>query len=170
MYRNHFVCLSGCPSGGVDLCPPHNYFCFDIVLPYLAHGCITIGRCVAYIHDPDTTLNFDLKVKFICLCVRAITFSWFDIGLPHLAHRSITMRRYDTYIHVPDLMLTFDLKVKCIGFMTWLCVWATAFLSFDIVILCLAGHYISMVQCVAYIHDLCINLTFDLNIEIIFSP
>ena len=50
---------------------------FDIRLSYLAHGCITIRRCVAYIHDPDTTLNFDLKVKFIgfltFFCVRSMT-------------------------------------------------------------------------------------------------
>ena len=63
---------------------------FDIGLPYLVHGCITIRRCVAYIHDPDTTLNFDLKVKFIwfltCFLVRPITFFWFDIGLQYLAH------------------------------------------------------------------------------------
>ena len=37
---------------------------FDIGLPYLAQGCITIRRCVVYIHDPDMTLTFDLKVKF----------------------------------------------------------------------------------------------------------
>ena len=42
---------------------PTTFFC--IGLAYLAHGCITMRRCVAYIHDPDTTLNFDLKVKFI---------------------------------------------------------------------------------------------------------
>ena len=31
----------------------------------MAHGCFTMKRCVAYILDPDTTSNFDLKVKFI---------------------------------------------------------------------------------------------------------
>ena len=146
-------------------------------LPYLAHGCITIRRCVAYIHDPDTTLNFDLKVKFICLCVRAITFSWFDIGLPHLAHRSITMRRCDTSIHVPDSMLTFDLNVKCIGFMTFLCVQASALMSYvrntmsyDIVIYFVWLEYITMVRCIVYIHELCMTLTSNLNIKIIFSP
>ena len=41
---------------------PITFFWFDIGLPYLAHGCITMRRCVAYIHDPDTTMNFDLKV------------------------------------------------------------------------------------------------------------
>ena len=93
---------------------------FDIGLPYLAHGCITIRRCVAYIHDPDTTLNFDLMVKFIgfltCFCVLPITIFLFDNGLPYLGYGSITMRRCDTYNYVPGLMLTFDLKVKFIGF------------------------------------------------------
>ena len=34
----------------------------------------------------------------------------------------------------------------------------------------LAREYISMVWCVAYIHDLWMTLNFDLNIKIIFSP
>ena len=74
------------------------------------------------------------------------------------------MRRCVKYIHDPDTTLTFDLKVKFIGFMTWLCVQASTFLSFDKVILCLARECITMVQCVTYIYDL------DLNIKIIFSP
>ena len=40
------------------------FFWFDIGLPYLAHGCITIRQCVAYIHDPDSMLTFDFNVKF----------------------------------------------------------------------------------------------------------
>ena len=51
-----------------------------------------------------------------------------------------------------------------------LCVQASAFLSFDIVILCLACDCIILVQFVAYIHELCMTLTFDLYIKIIFSP
>ena len=73
---------------------------------------------------------------------------WFDFGLPYLAHGSTTMRGCVKYIHDPDTTLTFDLKVKFIGFMTWLCVQASAFLSFDIVILCLARKCITMVRCV----------------------
>ena len=98
-------------------------------------------------------------------------FFWFDKGLPYLAHGCITMRRYDTYIHDPDTTLTFDLKVKFKGFMTWFCGQALAFLSFDIVILCLARECITMVRCVSYIHELCtLTLTVDLNIKVIFSP
>ena len=101
---------------------PITFLWFDIGLPYLAHGCITMTRCVAYIHDPDTTLNFDLKVKFIgfltCFRVRPITFLWFDIGIPYLEHGCITMRRCVAYIHDPDTTLNFDLKAKVIGFLT----------------------------------------------------
>ena len=36
--------------------------CFG--LTYLAHVCLIIRECVAYINDPNTMLTFDLKVKF----------------------------------------------------------------------------------------------------------
>ena len=101
------VCLS-------DSCPAHNYFWFDIGLPYLAHGCIAIRRCVVYIHDPDTTLNFDLKLKgvFDMSSSPAHNFFLVVIGLPYLAHGCITTRRCVTYIHDPESVnLTFDLKV-----------------------------------------------------------
>ena len=92
----------------------------------------------------------------------------FDIDIPYLAHGSITMRGCVKYIHDPNMTLTFDLKVKFIGFMTWFCVQASAYLSFDIVIL----ECITMVRCVTYmyIYELCMTLTDDLNIRIIFSP
>ena len=45
-----------------------------------------------------------------------------------------------------------------------------SFLSFHIVILYFACECITMVQCVAYFHDLCMTLTFDLNIKILFIP
>ena len=38
-----------------------SFFWFDTGLPYLAHGCITIRQCVAYIHDPNSMLTFDLR-------------------------------------------------------------------------------------------------------------
>ena len=62
------------------------------------------------------------------------------------------------YIHDPDSTMTFDPKVQFKGFMTWLCVRATDFFSFDIVILCLTRECITMARCVAYIPDLCITL------------
>ena len=47
---------------------PITFLWFDIALPYLAHGCITIRRCVVYIHDLDWMLTFDLQVNFIGFC------------------------------------------------------------------------------------------------------
>ena len=51
-----------------------------------------------------------------------------------------------------------------------LCSGLSFFLSFDIIILCFALECITMVWCVACIHELCMTLTFDLNIKNIFSP
>ena len=102
-------------------------------------------------------------------CPTVISVS-FDIGILYLAHGSITTRRCVKYINDLDTTLNIDLKVKFIGFVTWLCVQASAFLSFDIVILCYACGYITMVWCVRYSHELCMTLIFDLNIKIIFSP
>ena len=45
----------------------------------------------------------------------------------------------------------YDLEVKFIWFMTWLCVQFSGFLSFDIVILCLARECFTMVRRVANI-------------------
>ena len=58
------ICLSVRLSVQIRV-QPITFLWFDIGLPFLAHGCITMRQCVAYIHDPDTTLNFDLKVKYI---------------------------------------------------------------------------------------------------------
>ena len=72
---SYYYCLSVCLSVHIRVRPFD--FCFEIGLPYLALGCITMRRCAMYIHDPDTTLNFDPKVKCIgfltCFCVRPIT-------------------------------------------------------------------------------------------------
>ena len=72
-------------------------------------------RCIANIHDPDTTLNFDLKVKFIefltCLHVRPVTSVSPDIDIPYLAHGCIPIKEYVKYIHDPDTTLSFDLRV-----------------------------------------------------------
>ena len=83
VYINHSVCPSVCAYS----CPAISFVGFDIGLPYLALWCITMTRCVAYIDDPGSTLNFDRKVKLIgllkCFCVRRITIIWFDIGLSY---------------------------------------------------------------------------------------
>ena len=49
---------------------PVSLFCFDIDLPYFGAWVYHIERMcrvyiVYFIYDPDTTLNFDLQVKFI---------------------------------------------------------------------------------------------------------
>ena len=105
VYRNHSVCLSVCLSVQIRV-RPITFLWFDIGLPYLAYGCMTIRGCVTYIHDPDTTLNFDVKVKFIgfltCCPVWPIIYFWIDISLPHLAHGCITIRQCVAYIHDPN--------------------------------------------------------------------
>ena len=91
--------------------PAHNFFWFYIGLPFLAHRCITMRRWVAYIHDPDMTLNFDLKVKFIgfltCFCVRPITFflvlHWLTILGTWVTHHETmccvhSWARFDVYL------------------------------------------------------------------------
>ena len=179
-------------------CPAHYLVWFDIGLPSLVHGCITIRRCDAsFIIQirPELWRQGQISRVLTYLCVRPITIFWFDIGLPYLAHWSITMRRCDKYIHVPDSMLTCDLKAYVIfscttcNFCNFLIrgwpftsrsnLWGSwhgfkfkpqvFFCSFDVVILCLASECITMVRCVAYIHALCMTLTFDLNIKIIFE-
>ena len=49
--------------------------CFDTDVPNLANRSITLREWVARVHNPDVSLTFDLKVKFIglmtWLCVRA---------------------------------------------------------------------------------------------------
>ena len=115
-----------------------------------SHFYHTMRRCVVHINDPDTTLTFDVNViywVFDTFSCPANNLFWFDIGLTYLAHACITMRRYVAHIHDPDTTLNFHLKVKFIGFfMTWVCVWAKAFLSRDIVILSLTHKCITMVR------------------------
>ena len=68
IHRNHclFVCPSVCLSVCLCMSFRHVTFsCFYIGLQYIAYRCITMGGCVAYIHDPNTVLTFDLKIKLI---------------------------------------------------------------------------------------------------------
>ena len=158
---------------GMFLCPFHNNFLFDIGLPYLAHGSITIRRCDKYLHVHDLMLTFDLKIKFIgllsCLPVRHVTSFSFHIGIPYLAHGSIYVRECVKYIHDPNTTLTFNLKVKFISLWHDFVFRPQLFLSLGIVILCLALEFITMVQSVTYIHELCLTLTFDFNKKNIFT-
>ena len=120
---------------------------------------ITMRRCVAFIHDLDTTLTFDLKVKFIDFC-RVFMTDLFE--KPDLFAFTLLMSLcptcnfyllwhkhtiYGTWVYHHERMCQvyswswYDVdlwQVKLVGFMTWLCVQASAFLSFGIVILCLS--------------------------------
>ena len=51
--------MSVCLSVGADSCPANKCFWFDIGFPYLAHGCITMRRCVAHNRDPNNLMNRD---------------------------------------------------------------------------------------------------------------
>ena len=59
-------------------CPPGNFCLLWHCISYLAHGSFTLRLCL----DPNTTLSFDLTVKFIGfltrLCVRPVT--WIDLN------------------------------------------------------------------------------------------
>ena len=100
----------------------------------MTHASITMRGCVAYIHDPDLTLTYDLKV-FVFSSNPTGNFCLLWHWLTIFGHVSITMRGCVKYIQDPERMLTFDLMVKFVGFMTWLFVQATAFLSFDSLIM-----------------------------------
>ena len=89
---------------------PITIFGVDIGLPFLAHGCIIIRWCVAYIRDPDTTLNVDLNVTFIefwtCFCVRPIAIFIFLFTLAyHIWHIGLSPWEYVT--------CTFMLPIHC---------------------------------------------------------
>ena len=120
-------------------CPAHNYF-------LIWHWQTIFGTWVYphekmwHVHscspfDVDLLPQDQIYRLLSCLHVQPVTSVSFDIGIPYLAYGSITMRGCMILIRQT---LTFDLKVKFIGFMTWLCVQASPFLSFGIVILCYA--------------------------------
>ena len=75
------------------LCPAHNNFLIDIGLPYLAHGSITMKVCITYIHDPDTMLTFDLKVKFIGFMTYGFVFG-------HQLFRPLTLPYFVWHVSV----------------------------------------------------------------------
>ena len=85
------------------LCPTHNFFSFDIGIPYLAHGSITRRGCIVYhqermfcVHswsqyDVDLWPEGQIyRVYDMALC-SGHSFLSFDIGILCLAHECITM-------------------------------------------------------------------------------
>ena len=154
------------------LCPAHNYFFIwqwlTIFGIWVFHHEKMWHIQLCFWFDVDLWPQGQIYRLLSCLHFRLVTSVRLDIGIPYLSHGSITIRRCVKYIHDPNTMLTFDLKVKFIGFMTWCCVQALALLSCDLLLLCLARKCYTIVRCVADIHELCMTLTFDLNIKIIF--
>ena len=61
--------------------PSYNLFLFWHWLTIFGTWCIPIRQCVAYIHDSDTTLTFDLNIKIIFESCKMS--SLFDIGIPN---------------------------------------------------------------------------------------
>ena len=121
-----FVCLPVCLCRFVS--GPKLLICFDIGLPYLAYWCITMRRCVAYIHDPNTTLTFDLNVKFIRFLTSASQARTFFVALTFTYHIWHMIQDVVAYIRDLDTTMTFEFKVRFIGFFTRICVLATSFM------------------------------------------
>ena len=149
-------------------CVAHNIFFIEIWLTMFSTW-VYHHKTMCWVNswsrfDVDIWPQGQIYMLLSCLHVRPLTSFSFDISMPYLAHGSITMGGCVKYIHDPDTTLNLDLKVKFTGFMTWLCAQASAFLSFDITLLCLACECITMVWCVPYIHELRMTLTFNLDI------
>ena len=131
--RNHSVCPSVRPSVHLSICvlicvQSITFLWFDIGLPYLAHGCMTMRGCVRYIHDPDTTLNFDLKVNFIGV----LTFRVWPI----------------TFFLVWHWLTIFGAWVsQFIGFLTCFSVWPITIFWFDTGLPYLVHWVITMRRC-----------------------
>ena len=94
--------------------------CFDSGFSYLAHGSTTMRRCVTYVYNPDTMLNFDLKVKFIWFFVH--NHSLFGTGV----YRHGTMCHKHLYI---CMTMIFGLDIKI--FLSWICLWAKSSSLFE---------------------------------------
>ena len=115
----------------------------------------------------DVTRTFMFPIRFwpqgqrllSCLNVWPVTSVSFYIDITYLTHGYITMIGCVKYIHGSDtfsqgqIYMVYDI-VLCSGH---------GFLSFDIVILCLARECITMVRFVAYIHELCMTLALEFN-------
>lgn len=82
-----YVCLCSFVTGH------YLYCCFDTGWLYLALWCTTMRQFVAYIFDPNATMIFDFKVKFIkfltCLCVQSVTFFALTLA-SHIGYRDLS--------------------------------------------------------------------------------
>ena len=83
-------------------------------------------RCVVYIQDPNTTLIFDLKVKFTefltCICVWPVTSVCFDSDLPFF---TLTFCRAQShYVWHMSVSPWYDVSRTFITFLwLWLLTW-----------------------------------------------
>ena len=91
---------------------------------------LSVRKRVAYINVSDTTLTFDLKVKFIWILawlrVRVTANLFFVIAKQHLNLECITIGQCVTYIHGLCMTLTFGFKIKVL-FLPWTCFCAIIF-------------------------------------------
>ena len=130
---------------------------FDIGLPYLAHGSITMRQCVVYIHDPNTTLTSrsHLQLFYMFSCPASNYFFYLKSAY-HIWHMCLSPWE-DMSCTYMMLTLTFDLKVKLKGFLC-LRVRPVSSVCFDIGIPYLTNESITMRGCVMYIHDFDVDL------------
>ena len=140
VYHHEMMChVHSWSQYNVDLRPQGQIYRFvsdlelflDLTLVnHIWHMCLSpwepLRGSVVYIYDPNSNINLwpkDQLYRFLSCLTHNFCLLW------HWLTGSITMRRCVIYTHDPDTTLTFDLKINFIGFMTWLCVWPTAFLS-----------------------------------------
>ena len=166
VYINHFVCPSVRLS--VQICVrPITCYWFHIYSSYFAHGCITMIWCIAYISDPDSILNFDLKVKYIwfrtCFGVRPITFlDWHGLTIfGTWVYHHKTMCRVNSWSRI-DVDLWPQGQIYRL--LSCLYVQAVTSVSFDIGIPNLTHGSITKRGCVKYIHDPVMTLTSRSNL------
>lgn len=71
----------------------------DISISFLPYGPFNMWPRVACIHDPGTTLTFDLKVTFLACSGYSCFALWHTCTMPYLAHeyRCITVGRSVTW-------------------------------------------------------------------------
>ena len=103
-------------------CLTRNFFGFDIGLPYLAHGCITMRQCertfmilIQHGYNIDLYSSSNFKVFDMSFCSTQ-NFVWFYIGIPYW---TITIRGFVEYNHDPDATLNFDIKVKWVKYIVF---------------------------------------------------
>ena len=153
------VRLSICPSVCADSCPAINFFCFDIGLPYLAYGCITMRWCRV---DVDLWPQGQIYRVYDVALFSGPAFLSFGIVIPCMACG--TMCRVHPYPlfdldHWPQYQNYIFTMNLCLGKIV-----LSLFFDIDILYLAYTCIYgcITMRQHVVYILDHC--MTIDLYV------